>query len=303
MTSYDDVLEIDGLNKTFGDRVVVNDISFQVRRGEIFGFLGPNGSGKTTTIRMALGIIKQDSGTVRMLGQTPDRALLKRVGYLPEDRGLLRKVKVMDILRYLGRLKGLSSSDAEDRGTELLHRVGLYAHRYKKVEGLSRGMTQLVQFVSSILHEPELIILDEPFAGLDPLNVQLMKQMLFEQRDRGATIMFSTHIMSDVEELCERVALVADSHLLLYGSIDEIKRDRGASTVRVTAPSMPESLRTGRTTAENGVMEFNIGEELKSEIILRAFLDAGIPVERFELLLPTMNDVFIEEVTRARILA
>lgn len=303
MTSSDNVLEIEGLTKTFGDRVVVNDISFSVRRGEIFGFLGPNGSGKTTTIRMALGIIKQNSGSVRILGQRPDRKLLKRVGYLPEDRGLLRKVKVMDIIRYLGRLKGLSSSEAEDKGTELLHRVGLFAHRHKKVEGLSRGMTQLIQFISSILHEPELIILDEPFAGLDPLNVQLMKQMLFEQRDRGATIIFSTHIMSDVEELSERVALIADSRLLLYGSIDEIKRGRGARTVRVRAPEIPLTLQNGHVSPTNGVMEFDITDERTSDAILRAYLDAGIPVEQFELRLPTMNDVFIEEVTRARLLS
>lgn len=300
MTSSEHVLEIDGLTKTFGDRVVVDGVSFDVRRGEIFGFLGPNGSGKTTTIRMALGIIKQDAGSVQILGSEPDRALLKRVGYLPEDRGLLRKVRVMDIIRYLGRLKGLSSAEAEDRGTELLHRVGLFADRNKKVEGLSRGMTQLIQFISSIIHEPELIILDEPFSGLDPLNVQLMKQMLFELQDRGATIMFSTHIMSDVEELCERVALIADSRLLLYGSIDEIKHDRGASGVRVKAPSAPASLLNGYVKPANGVMEFALDDSRTSESIMRAFLDEGIPVEQFELLLPTMNDVFIEEVTRAR---
>ncbi len=300
MTSSEFVLEIENLTKTFGDRTVVSNVSFAVRRGEIFGFLGPNGSGKTTTIRMALGIIKQDSGSVRILGANPGRTVLKRVGYLPEDRGLLRKVRVMDIVRYLGRLKGLSAADAEDRGGELLHRVGLFQFRNKKVEGLSRGMSQLIQFISSIIHEPEFIILDEPFSGLDPLNVQLMKQMLFEQRERGATIMFSTHIMSDVEELCQRVALIADSHLLLYGNLDEIKRERGASTVRVRAPEMPASLSNGRSIPANGSMEFAIEEGHGSEEILRAFLDAGIPVEQFELLLPTMNDVFIEEVTRAR---
>ncbi len=297
------VLEIAGLSKKFGDRTVVNDVSFEVKRGEIFGFLGPNGSGKTTTIRMALGIIKQDRGSVRVLGSDPDRDVLKQVGYLPEDRGLLRKVRVMDIVRYLGRLKGMSSEEAEERGTELLHRVGLFPHRHKKVEGLSRGMTQLIQFVSSIIHEPEFIILDEPFSGLDPLNVQLMKQMLFEQRQRGASIMFSTHIMSDVEELCQRVALIADSHLLLYGDIEEIKRDRGASAVRVKANEIPPLLSTGRTLPENGVMEFAIGDGRSSDDVLRAFMNAGIPVEKFELLLPTMNDVFIEEVTRARDLA
>jgi ABC-2 type transport system ATP-binding protein len=154
--------------------------------------------------------------------------------------------------------------------------------------------------VSAIIHEPEFIILDEPFSGLDPLNVQLMKQMLFEQRERGATIMFSTHIMSDVEELCERVALIADNHLLLYGNLDEIKRNLGASAVRVRAPGIPPLLNTRRTHPRQGDMEFAIGEGRTSESILKAFLDAGIPVEKFELLLPTMNDVFIQEVSRAR---
>jgi ABC-2 type transport system ATP-binding protein len=300
MTSTETVLEIKNLSKAFGSRTVVTDISFNVQRGEIFGFLGPNGSGKTTTIRMALGIIRPDSGSVSILGQDPDRTVLKRVGYLPEDRGLLRKVGVMDIVLYLGRLKGLTRSEAEERGTELLHRVGLYPHRHKKVESLSRGMTQLIQFISAIIHEPEFIILDEPFSGLDPLNVQLMKQMLFEQRERGATIMFSTHIMSDVEELCERVALIADSHLLLYGNLDEIKHNRGASAVRVRAPAIPPLLNTRSSQPRHGDMEFAIGEGRTSESILKAFLDAGIPVERFELLLPTMNDVFIQEVSRAR---
>ena len=300
MASTEPVLEIKNLTKAFGARTVVSDISFEVHRGEIFGFLGPNGSGKTTTIRMALGIIRPESGWISILGGEPDRAALKRVGYLPEDRGLLRKVRVMDIVLYLGRLKGLSTSKAQERSNELLHRVGLYPHRNKKVESLSRGMTQLIQFVSAIIHEPEFIILDEPFAGLDPLNVQLMKQMLFEQRERGATIMFSTHIMSDVEELCERVALIADSHLLLYGNLDEIKRNRGASAVRVRAPGIPPALNTRRSQQRQGDMEFAIGEGRTSESILRAFLDAGIPVENFELLLPTMNDVFIQEVSRAR---
>jgi ABC-2 type transport system ATP-binding protein len=300
-STTENVLQIERLTKAFGDRTVVNDVSFEVRRGEIFGFLGPNGSGKTTTIRMSLGIIKPDSGTVKILGAEPDRSVLKRVGYLPEDRGLLRKVRVMDIIRYLGRLKGLTSAEAEERGKELLHRVGLFQHRDKKVEGLSRGMTQLIQFIAAIIHEPEFIILDEPFSGLDPLNVQLMKQMLYEQKQRGATIMFSTHIMADVEELCQRVALISDSNLLLYGDLDQIKRQRGANAVRVRAHDIPVELSAGRTISpSNGFMEFAIGRGRTPEDILRSFLDAKIPIEKFELLLPSLNDIFIEEVSRAR---
>lgn len=186
------VLQIVGLTKSFGQRTVVNGIGFEVQRGEMFGFLGPNGSGKTTTIRMALGILRPDQGAVRILGETPGRGVLNAVGYLPEERGLPRTVRVRDALRYLGRLKGLSARDAEARAGALLERLNLAEHRDKKVEALSRGMAQLVQFIAAIVHDPELIILDEPFAGLDPLNVALMKDVLHERQQAGATIMFST---------------------------------------------------------------------------------------------------------------
>jgi ABC-2 type transport system ATP-binding protein len=295
------VLQIEGLTKTYGQRTVVNDISFDVKRGEMFGFLGPNGSGKTTTIRMALNIIRPNDGSVNILGSPPDRSILKRVGYLPEERGLPRKFRVLDAIRYLGRLKGLTSTEAEDSGTEFLRRVNLYEHRNKKVENLSRGMTQLVQFVTAILHNPEFIVLDEPFAGLDPLNVELMKEMLSERQRAGATIMFSTHIMSDVEELCQRVALIAEGRLLLLGDLAEIKRQRGANSVQVQAGRIPDDLANARKEVPSkGVVAYAIEEDRAPETILRSYLDAGIEVERFELSLPSLNDVFIEEVSRAR---
>jgi ABC-2 type transport system ATP-binding protein len=240
-------LEIEGLTKSFGDKTVVNDVSFSVETGDMFGLLGPNGSGKTTTIRTALGILRPDSGVIRLLNGLPASEALPRVGYLPEERGLLRKEKVSNILRFLGRLRGLSKDEALDRGLELLHRVGLYEHRDKKVESLSRGMTQLVQFVVALIHHPELVILDEPFSGLDPLNVQLMKEILAAEQARGATVIFSTHVLSDVEEMCERVALIADSRLVLYGDLAEIRRSRGANAVVVEAPSHPDT--PCRTTA------------------------------------------------------
>jgi ABC-2 type transport system ATP-binding protein len=276
-------------------------VSFDVKRGEMFGYLGPNGSGKTTTIRMALGIIRPDAGSVSILGSPPDRSVLKGVGYLPEERGLPRKLKVLDAVRYLGRLKGLSFREAEDRGTELLRRVNLYEHRSKKVEALSRGMTQLVQFVTALVQDPEFIVLDEPFAGLDPLNVELMKEMLSERQRAGATIMFSTHIMSDVEELCDRVALISDSRLLLFGDLAEIKRQRGANSVQVKAGRIPDGIADGRKEVlRDGVVAYPIEEGRTPEMILRSYLDAGIDVERFELALPSLNEIFIEEVSRAR---
>ena len=295
------VLRITDLTKTFGRRTVVNDVSFDVRRGEMFGFLGPNGSGKTTTIRMALGIIRSDAGSIEILGSPPDRSVLKAVGYLPEERGLPRKLRVLDAMRYLGRLKGLTIAEAEDRAVALLRRLDLDEHRNKKVEALSRGMTQLVQFATAIIHDPEFIVLDEPFSGLDPLNVERMKEMLFERQRDGATIMFSTHIMSDVEELCDRVALVADGHLLLFGNLTEIKRQRGANAVLVQAPRVPEALGIDRPTVPpSGVVEHRLEDGGTPEAVLRAYLDAGIEIERFELALPSLNDIFIEEVSRAR---
>jgi ABC-2 type transport system ATP-binding protein len=226
---------------------------------------------------------------------------MSRVGYLPEERGLLRKEKVSSILTYLGRLRGLSKSEALDRGLELLHKVGLYEHRDKKVEGLSRGMSQLVQFVASLIHNPELIILDEPFSGLDPLNVQLMKEMLAAEQARGATVIFSTHVLSDVEEMAERVALIADSRLILFGDLGEIRRSRGANAVVVEAPSHPKGLPGAQWHAgKRGLVEYRLGDDLTPERILNAYSGAGIVLTRFEQVLPSLNDIFIEEVSNAR---
>lgn len=294
-------LEIEGLTKRFGNKTVVNDVSFSVGEGDMFGFLGPNGSGKTTTIRIALGILRPDAGTIRLLDGLTSAEALSRVGYLPEERGLLRKEKVSSVLRYLGRLRGLSKSEALDRGLELLHRVGLYEHRDKKVEGLSRGMTQLVQFVASLIHHPELIILDEPFSGLDPLNVQLMKEMLAAEQGRGATVIFSTHVLSDVEEMCERVALIADSRLVLFGDLAEIRRSRGANAVVVEAPSHPSDLPAAQSHAgRGGLIEYRLSDDLTPEMILSAYASSGIVFSRFEQVLPSLNDIFIEEVSIVR---
>ena len=295
------VLEVRELVKTFGDRRVVNGVSFELQRGEIFGFLGPNGSGKTTTMRMALDLIRPDSGTVNVFGAAPTRKVLRRVGYLPEERGLFQRAQVLDVLRYMGRLKGLSASTAEDRASEMMSRVGLAEHLAAKVQGLSRGMTQLVQFAGALLHRPDLIILDEPFGGLDPLNVVLIKEILREEQARGASVIFSTHIMSDVEELCERVLLIDAGTMLLYGSIIELKRSRGTRTVKIAADRRPESVAgVMEPMAVNGHFEYTLAAGSEPQAILRSFLDAQIPVERFEVALPTLNEVFIEEVSRAR---
>ena len=294
-------LEVQEVTKAYSGRTVVDGVSFSIEPGETFGLVGPNGSGKTTTIRMALDIIRPDAGTVALMGGPPTREALSRVGYLPEERGLYQKSKVTDILTYLGRLKRLDAAAARSRTEEMLKRVGLFEHRDKKVQALSRGMSQLVQFAGALVHQPELLILDEPFSGLDPLNVQLMKEILREQKDHGTAIIFSTHQMVDVEQLCERVLLINDGQDLLYGNLLEIKRARGTHRVRITAERQPETISgVARTESQNGTFEFLLEEGVKPEDIFQAFLQADIPVDRYEVALPSLNDIFIDEVSRAR---
>ncbi len=294
-------LTVDGVKKIFGRNTVVDGVSFTVEPQEIMGLVGPNGAGKTTTIRMALDIIRPDAGSVALFGSAPNRQALQRVGYLPEERGLYQKSALSDVLRYLGRLKGLSAKAAQSRSDAMLQRVGLYEHRAKKVQALSRGMNQLAQFASALLHQPDLVILDEPFSGLDPLNVQVMKEIIHEQQQRGAAIIFSSHNMEDVEEMCERVVLVSGGNVLLYGALDELKRARGIQNIRVTAPQQPADVPgVSHAKVEDGYFEYLLTEGTDPNAVLRSFLDTGIPVERFEVALPSLRDMFIEEVSRAR---
>jgi ABC-2 type transport system ATP-binding protein len=295
------VLRVEGLTKVFGNRTVVNNLSFDVKPGEVFGFLGPNGSGKTTTIRMAQGIIRPESGSVYIMGSEPRRSVLKGVGYLPEQTGLPPKARVLDSIRYLIRLKGMSFTEAEFRADELLQQVGLHEYRLKKVDTLSRGMRQMVQFVVAIAHRPQLIILDEPFSGLDPLNVQLMKEMLIERQRAGTTIMFITHIMSDVEEMCERIALISEGRLLLFGDLGDIRRERGVKSVQVRAADIPDELRNeNMEVLQNNTVEYQINERQTPERILQSYAASDIQVDRFERMMPSLNEIFIEEVSRAR---
>ena len=301
MNASEHVLKVEGLTKSFGDRTVVNNVSFHVLPGEVFGFLGPNGSGKTTTIRIAQGIIRPEIGLVSILGSPPHRSVLKNIGYLPEQVGLPPKAKVLDSLRYLIRMKGLPFREAENRAVDLLKRVGLYEYRLKKVDALSRGMRQMAQFVVAIAHRPRLIILDEPFSGLDPLNVNLMKEILLERQRDGATIMFSTHVMSDVEEMCERITLISDGNMLLFGNLSEIKNQRGEKSVQVMAAGIPDTLQSvPKDILPDDTVEYETGDELTPEQIYQAYAASGIQVSRFERMMPSLNDIFIEEVSRAR---
>ena len=292
------VLSVSHLSKTFGHHRVVNDISFDIHQGEIFGFLGPNGSGKTTTMRMILDLIHPDSGAVMLFGSRPNLRSLHGVGYLPEERGLFKRVKVVDVLRYLGRLKGLDRKAAEARAVEMLERVGLAGSLRATIQSLSRGMTQLVQLAGALIHHPTLIILDEPFAGLDPLNLALMKSIIREEQSRGAAIIFSTHMMGEVEELCERVLLIDDGKTLLYKSLTELKRSHGRY-VKVVADHLPACL-SHLLEATNGSFHARLGPDSDPQTILQSFYAADISVESFEITPMSLNEIFIDEVVSAR---
>jgi len=226
-------LEVLDVRKTYGDFVAVDTLSLSVRPGTIFGLLGPNGAGKTTTIRMIMDIIAPDSGEVRFMGRPRTADDLHRIGYLPEERGLYRKMTTLEQLLFLGELHGMKRSDARPKAEQWIERVGLAEWTHKKVEELSKGMQQKIQLVGTVLHEPELVILDEPFSGLDPINQVLFKEMLSEFKQEGRTILFSTHIMEQAQKLCDHICLISGGQAVLEGPLTDIKRDFGGNTYRL----------------------------------------------------------------------
>jgi len=228
-------LELDAVRKTYGDYTAVDGVSMQVPPGTIFGLLGPNGAGKTTTIRMIMDILAPDEGEVRFFGHRRTRDDLHRVGYLPEERGLYRKMKVLEQLVFLGRLRGLSKSDAQSRAEKWLEKLEIVDWKEKKVEELSKGMQQKIQLVGTVLHEPEILILDEPFSGLDPINQGLFKDLLAEYKAEGRSILFSTHVMEQAEKLCDRICLISKGRAVLRGLLSEIKREQGGNSYRLVA--------------------------------------------------------------------
>ena len=228
-------LELVGLRKVFGDFVAVDDVSLEVPAGTVFGLLGPNGAGKSTTIRMIMDIIAPDRGEIRLAGRPRTREDLERIGYLPEERGLYRKMTVLDHLAFLGELHGLSRRDAKERGGRWLERMGIADRAERKVEELSKGLAQKVQIAGTLLHEPEVVILDEPFSGLDPINQSLFKDLLAEYRAEGRTILFSTHVMEQAEKLCDHICLISRGRTILVGELAAIKREQGGNAYRLRA--------------------------------------------------------------------
>ncbi len=296
----DFVVNVSGVVKRYGDFTAVDHLSFGIPAGSIFGLLGPNGAGKTTAIRMMMKIILPDEGDIHILGDTLDAFDTDRIGYLPEERGLYKKMKVLDLLTFFGEIKGMRRIDARTRGREWLERMDLGGYADKTAEDLSKGMQQKVQFISTVIHEPELIILDEPFSGLDPVNVNVLKDIILDYHHRGHTVIFSTHMMEQVEKLCDTICLINHGKLVMEGKLADVKRRYGRNGVTLRF--------TGDGSFLGDLPEVESVNDYGNEVFLRlrddarpgAVLDAAIGrvvVHKFEVAEPSVHDIFIELVT------
>jgi ABC-2 type transport system ATP-binding protein len=286
--------------KRFARTDVVQGLSFEVRRGELMGFLGPNGAGKTTTMRMILDIIRPDRGEIRVFGGSPGVEHQSRVGYLPEDRGLYRDVPVVDTLTYFGALRGMSTSASRRRATDLLERMGLGDSMRKRGAELSRGMHQKAQLIATILNEPDLLIVDEPFQGLDPVNADLLKGVLLEQRDRGAAVIMSTHDMGDAQTLCDRILLIDGGRRVLYGTVPDVRgafSDGAVEVVGRDIPLDPDGYRSvSHVSAIDGRVRFLLQDGATARDLFRELAATDAVVERFSLDAPDLSEVFLRAV-------
>jgi len=285
--------EVNKVVKSYGKKPVVNDVSFSVAQGEIFGLIGPNGAGKTTTIRMMMDIIKPDSGDIRILGERLSEDTKNRIGYLPEERGLYRKLTVLETLNYLAALKG--SRTENSRVEELLNRVDMLPHKNKKIEELSRGMGQIIQFLATIIHDPQLVILDEPFAGLDPVNTELIKEIVLELRGQDKAIILSTHRMNEVEELCDRILMIDRGRSVLYGELADIKKRYRSNSVFVDFEGKLGELEGVLSSRQEGkYMELLLDAETPPQKVLQQMVRQGVTINRFEVATPTLNEIFLQ---------
>lgn len=291
-------IEAENITKTFGAMRAVDEVSFAVQPGEIFGLLGPNGAGKTTTIRVILDIFKPDSGKVSVLGGPMSEDKKDHIGYLPEERGLYQDISLDRCLLYLATLKGLSPAEAEKRIGQYLEQFELAEHRKKKVKELSKGMQQKAQLIITFIHNPELVIIDEPFAALDPVNTQMVKDLLREQRTMGKTIVMCTHQMHQVEELCDRLVLINQGRAVLYGELDGIRRQYAGKELTIRSLNELPSALPGVEAIEplNGAALLKLAGDAEPQDVLRALIDQGVLLEQFEVTMPTLDEIFIKVV-------
>ncbi len=302
-------VEIAGITKAFEGHVAVRDLSLSVPVGSVYGLLGPNGAGKTTTIRMLLDILIPDSGRIALFGHSNrDPHALNRVGYLPEERGLYRKMQVRRVLAFLAELKGVKPSDANARIDEWLERFGLKSERdwgEAKIDELSRGMQQKVQFIATLLHDPDLVILDEPFSGLDPINAQALKDAVVELKRRGKTVLFSTHVMDNAERMCDAVCIIAHGEKVLDGEMAAVRAASGRRNVALSLTDgagngVGEVLRDRQLVSKmddnNRYFELELSAGADPQVLLQRLVAAGARIDRFELVQPSLHQIFLDRV-------
>ena len=294
--------------KSFGEKVALDHVSVDIPKGKIFGLLGPNGAGKTTLIRIINRITIPGSGQVLFDGRPITQEDVERIGYLPEERGLYRKMKVGEQAMYFAQLKGMSAAQAAAELKKWFVRFGIENWWNKKVEELSKGMAQKVQFITTVVHKPKLLILDEPFSGFDPVNAQLIREEILRLRDEGSTIILSTHNMESVEELCDNIALINKSHVVISGGVDEIRRKYGNNNVELiyTGSTMLESVAgvydvlSDEAQGDRHVCVLSLDPQADTNTALSKVLEAGVQVNSFKELVPRMNDIFIKLVTEEK---
>ena len=300
MNGTEPTLVLDHISKSFGEFRAVSDLSLQVRPGRVFGLIGPNGAGKTTTIRMIVNITAPDTGTIKLFGQAMTTALQDRIGYLPEERGLYKKMKVGEQLRFFAELKDLRGKEADARIDRWLAKLQLSAWKDKRTKELSKGMQQKVQFITSVIHDPDLLILDEPFSGLDPVNVDIMKDTILELKSANKTIILSTHQMEIAEKLCDDVCMIDRSRKVLDGKLRDIRRSfsRNAVAVRFEGSdgllNDPEIVANIRPVGDD--FEVLLVPGANPQTLLKRLVDSGTAITKFELVEPTLHDIFIEKV-------
>jgi len=304
MTNNEITVKVEHVTKTFGDFTAVQDLSMSVRAGRIFGLLGPNGAGKSTSIRMVVNITAPDSGTIELFGRKIDNQLQDRIGYLPEERGLYKSMKVVDQLRFFAALKNVKGKDADVRIDRWLARLKLSEWKQKKTRELSKGMQQKIQFISAVLHEPDLVILDEPFSGLDPVNVELLKDVVLELKHAGKTIIFSTHLMDIAEKICDDICLLNRSEKVLEGSIREVKSSFGRNSVALRIEgsngTLASSTLISKVEHHSDEMEVLLVADADAQEFLQQLIASGARVTKFEMIEPSLNDIFIEKVSEAQ---
>lgn len=298
MNEQTPTLALKDVTKRFDNFTAVDHLSFTVRSGRIFGFLGPNGAGKTTTIRMIVNITAPDEGSIELFGNHINSELQDRIGYLPEERGLYKKMKVSDQLRFFGALKNITSKLAEERIDFWLDKMKLKEWKEKKATELSKGMQQRIQFIAAIMHDPDLLILDEPFSGLDPRSVKDLIEIILELKQRGKTIIFSTHMMETAEKLCDDICLINHSRKVLSGSLREVKKGFGRNAVALRAEGgngvLSDKSLIAHIKQHSDESELLLAEEADPQELLRRLIASNATITKFELIEPSLNEIFLE---------